>query len=63
MCTGLVGWVFSVLKGVLACLLLRRNLHVLVHGMGCAALHVGMLKRLLWPLLTAVHCTALWLKC
>ena len=62
MCTGLVGWVLSVPKGVLACLLLFGNLHMLLHEMGCAALLVGMLERPLWPLLTAVLCTALCLK-
>ena len=34
MCIGLVGRKHSVLKTVLACLYLRRNLHVLLHGMG-----------------------------
>ena len=37
MCIGLVGEKHSVLKTVLACLNLRGNLYVLLHGMGCVS--------------------------
>ena len=48
MCIGLVGEKHSVLKTVLACLNLRGNLYVLLHGMGCVSRVAWNRKQLLW---------------
>ena len=48
MCIGLVGRKHSVLKLVLACLNLRRNLYVLLHGMGYVRRGVWNIKQPLW---------------
>ena len=59
MCIGLVGRKHSVLKTVLACLNLRGNLYLLLHGMGCVSRVAWNGKQPLWLWLTVVLCTAL----
>ena len=59
MCIGLVGRKHSVLKTVLACLNLRGNLYLLLHGMGYVSRVAWNGKQLLWLCLTVVLCTAL----
>ena len=60
MCIGLVGRKHSVLKTVLACLNLRGNLCVLLHGMGCVSRVAWNGKQVLWLWLTVVLRTALY---
>ena len=60
MCIGLVGRKHSVLKTVLACLNLSRNLYMLRHGMGCVSRVAWNGNQPLWLWLTVVLCTALF---